>query len=250
MNLSVQTGKYPTKLKISKIIPVFKNDDDLDPSNYRPISLLSVFNRIFEKTMYNRLINFVEKHQLLSDVQYGFRKNHSTHHAVLDIVNTIQSNMDNKLFTCAVLIDLAKAFDTVDHSILLKKLYIYGIRGCLYDWFQSYLSGRSQTTNINNHISDKQNIKRGVPQGSVLGPLLFLLYINDICNSSKVLKFHLFADDTNILYSNKDLASLESVMNTELAKLQDWFSANKLTINIKNQTSLFFTPLVVNCNAK
>ena len=108
--------------------------------------------------------------------------------------------MDHKLYTCAVFIDLAKAFDTVDHDILLKKLDVYGIRGCLHDWLKSYLSDRTQTTCINNYISKKATISYGVPQGSVLGPLLFLLYINDICMASKVIKFHLFADDTNIIF--------------------------------------------------
>lgn len=240
MNLSVQTGKYPTKLKISKICPIFKSDDDTEPSNYRPISLLSVFNKIFEKTVYNRLINFIDKHDILSDVQYGFRKKHSTQHTLLDIINTIQYNMDHKLLTCAVFIDLAKAFDTVDHSILLKKLYIYGIRGCVYNWFKSYLSERTQTTSVNNCISDKVGINYGVPQGSILGPVLFLLYINDICNVSKILKFHIFADDTNILYSNKCIKKLESTMNTELEKLQIWFIANKLTINTKKTNFVIF----------
>ena len=136
-------------------------------------------------------------------MQYGFRKKQSTQHALLDIISSIQCNMDNKINTCAVFIDLAKAFDTVDHAILMEKLYTYGVRGCVYDWFKSYLSERTQTTNVNNHISKKEVINYGVPQGSVLGPLLFLLYINDISTASQVLKFHLFADDTNILYSNK-----------------------------------------------
>jgi len=243
MNLSVKTGRYPTKLKISKIIPVYKADDDSEPSNYRPISLLSVFNRIFEKTMYNRLMLFIENHRLLSSIQYGFRKKHSTHHAIHDIINNIQTNLDNKTFTCAIFIDLAKAFDTVDHRILLKKLYIYGIRGCAHDWFRSYLSGRTQTISIGDNISEKKEITYGVPQGSVLGPLLFLLYINDIYKCSNVLKFHLFADDTNILYSNKNLKNLEIVINNELLKLQDWFIANKLTINIKKSNYVLYTPL-------
>ena len=153
--------------------------------------------------MYYRLINFIDKHDILSDVQYGFRKKHSTQHTLLDIINTIQYNMDHKRLTCAVFIDLAKAFDTVDHSILLKKLHIYGIRGCVYNWFKSYLSERTQTTSVNICISGKVGINYGVPQGSILGPVLFLLYINDICNVSKILKLHIFADDTNILYSNK-----------------------------------------------
>ena len=242
INLSVQTGQYPSKLKIAKVIPIFKDEDDTDPSNYRPISLLSVFNRIFEKVMYNRLIEFIDKHGILSNAQYGFRKCHSTHHAVLDIINQIHSNIDNKLYTCAIFLDLKKAFDTVNHDILLKKLYLYGVRGCGHDWFASYLSNRMQTTAIDSFISNKLTVNCGVPQGSVLGPLLFLLYINDITSSSTLLKFHLFADDTNILYSNKCHKTLERVVNQELRKVQEWLFANKLTLNIKKSNFVIFQP--------
>ena len=222
MNNSVLTGKYPSKLKHAKIIPIFKDGDETDPSNYRPISLLSLFNRLFEKVMYNRLKSYVELNGLLYNGQYGFRENMSTQHAILDIVNSIQSNMDNKLFTCGIFLDFKKAFDTVDHSILLRKLYHYGIRGPVNEWFSSYLNGRVQTTQIDKQISSKRNVLTGVPQGSVLGPLLFLIYINDIYNSSKKLSFYLFADDTNLLYADKDLKSLESVINIELQKVCDW----------------------------
>ena len=165
MNFNVRTRRYPTKLKTSKICPVYKSEDDTDPGNYRPISLLSVFNKIFEKTIFNRLNNFIQKCHILSEMQYGFRKNHSTQHTLLDIISCIQYNMDNKINTCAVFIDLAKAFDTVDHVILI--LYIYEVRGCVYDCFKSYLSERTQTTNVNNHISKKEVINYGVPQGSI-----------------------------------------------------------------------------------
>ena len=142
----------------------------------------------------------------------------STQHAIVDIVNLIQRNMDNKLFTCGVFLDFKKAFDSVDYSILLSKLSHYGIRGPVNDWFSSYLSGRVETTQIDNQISSKRNMLTGVPQDSVLGPLLFLIYINDIYNSSEKLSFYLFADDTNLLYANKDLKSLASVINIELQK--------------------------------
>ena len=204
-NASIQKGKYPSKLKVSKVTPVFKDDDDTDPNNYRPISILSIFNRIFEKLMCKRLVNFIEKHNLINNAQYGFRTGFSTNHAILDIISSIQSNMDKKRFSCAVFINLKKAFDTVDHSILLKKLYIYGVRGILNDWFKSYLLNRTQITEIDGFISGKEHSPHGVPQGSVLGPLLFLLYINDIIKASAKLKFFLFADDTNLLYANKDL---------------------------------------------
>ena len=151
--------------------------------------------------MYNRLKSYVELNGLLYNGQYGFRENMSTQHAILDIVNSIQSNMD--------------------HSILLSKPHHYGIRGPVNEWFSSYLNGRIQTTQIDKQISSKRTVLTGVPQGSVLGPLLFLIYINDIYNYSKKLSFYLFADDTNLLYADKDLKSLESVINIELQKVCD-----------------------------
>ena len=242
INISVITGQYPSKLKHAKIIPIFKDGDETDPSNYRPISLLSLFNRLFEKVMYNRLKSYIELNGLLYNGQYGFRENMSTQHAIVDIVNSIQSNMDNRLFTCGIFLDFKKAFDTVDHSILLSKLYHYGIRGTVNNWFSSYLTGRVQTTQIDNQISSKRKMFTGVPQGSVLGPLLFLIYINDIYNSSEKLYFYLFADDTNLLYADKDLRSLESVINIELQKVCDWLNANKLTINAKKSNFVIFRP--------
>ena len=238
MNNSVLTGQYPSKLKHAKIIPIFKGGDETDPSNYRPISLLSIFNRLFEKVMYNGLQSYVELYGLLYNGQYGFRENMSTQYAILDIVNSIQSNMDNKLFTCGIFFDFKKAFDTVNHSILLSKLYHYGIRDGFHP---TDLNDRIQTTQIDKQIS-KRNVLTGVPQGSVLCPLLFLIYIKDIYNSSKKLSFYLFADDTNLLYADKDLKSLESVINIELQKVCDWLNANKLTINAKKSNFVIFRP--------
>ena len=138
--MSVQKGVFPSKLKEAKVIPVYKSDDETEPGNYRPISLLSVFNQLFEKLMYHRLKSFLDNNVLFK-AQYGFREKHSTQHAILDTVNIIQNNMDLKLFTCGILIDLKKAFDTVDHAILLQKLDHYGIRGIINDWFSSYILG-------------------------------------------------------------------------------------------------------------
>ena len=179
---------------------------------------------------------------MLSPSQYGFRKTLSTQHAILDIVSTIHTNMDKRLFSCGVFIDLKKAFDTVDHKILLHKLDHYGFRGVINKWFSSYLQGRTQTTQIDSYISAQNDITYGVPQGSVLGPLLFLIYINDVQECSEKLKFFLFADDTNILYADKNLRSLELIVNQELCKLYDWLTANKLTLNIKKSNFVIFSP--------
>ena len=170
INLSISSGIYPTKLKKAKIIPFFKAEDNNNVNNYRPISLLSNFNRIFEKLVYSRMESFIEQNDILSPSQYGFRKAHSTQHAILDIVSTIQKNMNKRLFSCGIFIDLKKAFDTVDHKILLHKLYHYGFRGVINKWFSSYLDGRTQTTQIGSYVSKTQNTTCGVPQGSVLGP--------------------------------------------------------------------------------
>ena len=182
--------------------------------------------------MYTRIMSYIEKHNLIYSSQYGFRKGHSTQHAILDIVNAIQANMNQGLYSFVVFIDLKKAFDTVDHNILLDKLNFYGFRGLINQWFASYLSDCTQTTQIADHLSNKASISFGVPQGSVLGPLLFLLYVNDIHQCSTKLKFYLFADDTNILFAEKNLKVIETVVNTELCKLYDWLKSNKLPLNI------------------
>ena len=242
MNMSILTGIYPHKLKHAIVTPIYKADDETDPNNYRPISLLSVFNRIFEKLMYKRLKSFINKNDIFFTSQYGFRENCSTQHAILDILNKIQNNIDKGLYSCGIFIDLKKAFDTVDHSILLHKLYHYGIRGIINDWFSSYLSVRMQSTQIGSIVSSKERTVCGVPQGSVLGPLLFLIYVNDMYRSSKKFDFYLFADDTNLLYAEKDLNKLEVVVNEELLKLCEWLNSNKLSLNVSKSNFVIFHP--------
>ena len=233
INLSFLTGTFPDNLKIAKIIPIFKNDSKLSCNNYRPISLLSNISKIFEKLMYSRVHNFLDSFKCLYELQFGFRSNTSTNHALISITETIREAIDSGSFACGVFIDLQKAFDTVDHSILLSKLYHYGIRGASYQWFKSYLSDRKQFVSINGFNSSPLSVKCGVPQGSILGPLLFLIYINDLHQSIKTSTVHHFADDTNILHINKSYKKLCLNINHDLTCLSNWLRANKLALNVK-----------------
>ena len=174
INLSFQKGIYIDLLKISKVIPIFKDKgSDLDFINYRPISLLSNINKIIEKLMHERLFTFLEKHKCIYDLQFGFRSGHSTTHALMDLTEDIRKAIDDNMFAVGVFIDLQKAFDTVDHDILLKKLEHYGIRGVANAWFKSYLDNRKQFVSINGVDSELKPMKFGVPQGSVLVPCYF-----------------------------------------------------------------------------
>ena len=184
-NKSINNGIFPGALKNAKVIPIHKDDSLFEVSNYRPISLLPTFSKIFEKLMYSRISSFLTKHNILFEKQFGFRKNMSTELAVNTLLSNITNCFDKKEQGMCIFLDFAKAFDTVNHNILLKKLQYYGIRGIALDWFRSYLHNRMQCTEIGNTQSDLAFIRCGVPQGSILGPLLFLLYINDITESSQ-----------------------------------------------------------------
>ena len=230
-NLSFSSGVVPDMIKIARVIPVYKAGCHTVMSNYRPISLLSIFHKLLEKLMYKRLIKFLEKNNILNENQFGFRSNRSTTQAILLIADKIQRAIEDKKISCGIFLDLSKAFDTVDHCILLKKLDYYGIRGIANDWFQSYLSNRKQFVTIGSASSEPQLMTCGVPQGSVLGPLLFLLYINDFNKASSVLDLHLFADDSNLFFSHKNLQTLESIVNNELSNIHEWLCANRLSLN-------------------
>ena len=193
-----------------------------------------------EKLFNNRLDKFFEINDILSNNQYGFKNNSTTCHALIDLHEQLKKSIEDKLCTIGVFIDLKKAFDTIDHSLLIQKLNRYGIRGIANSWLSSYLKERSQYVFYNNENSDAMNICCGVPQGSILGPKLFILIINDMVNVSKIFKFTIFADDTNLFCTSKDIVSLSVTICNELLKLKKWFALNKLSLNITKTNYMIF----------
>ena len=230
-NNSLQQGISLVVFKISKVTPFDKGGNDLDPSNYGPISTLSALTQIFEKLRCEQLVNYLEKRSILYQYQFGFRKGHSTAQAIAEIADNLRKSIDNNMYTCGVYLDFSKAFDTVNHSILLKKMEQYGIRGVPLQLVTSYLTNSQQYTAMGNTVSSQQAVTCGILQGSSLGPVLFLIYINDLPNCSSVLSFRIFADDTNVFPSAHDLRSLGQLINTELKKVKLWCDTNKLSIN-------------------
>ena len=243
-NMSFSEGKYPNFLKISSVIPVYKKDSKLIVSNYRPISLLSNINKILEKLMFNRLYSFLENNKCTYDLQFGFRQKHSTNHALLSMTQEIKETIDKGNVAVGVFVDFQKAFDTVNHKILLQKLEHYGVRGLANNWFSSYLTNRQQYVTIGKSKSDTKPTLHGVPQGSVLGPLLFLVYINDLNKCIRFSTTRHFADDTNLLYIIDQFKSRNRnptrKLNIDLKSLNHWLLANKISLNATKTELIYF----------
>ena len=239
-NKSLSIGVFPESLKISKVVPLHEKDCPQNMKNYRPIAILSIFSKILEKIMHNRLYSFLSKYDVLINEQFGFRKNHSTCHGVLNLSTFVSNELDKGNFCMGLFMDLSKAFDTIDHHILLEKLFYYGVRGVALNWFKSYLVERKQYVVVDGVNSKHRVVTCGVPQGSVLGPLLFLVYINDILMSTRLFRFSLFADDTVAFMSHRNIHTLISIANTELRSLGEWFRSNKLIVNYDKTNYILF----------
>ena len=241
INLCLTTSVFPDLLKVAIIKPIFKSKERSKLTNYRPISLLPVFSKLLEKVLHSHLMSHLVENNLIHPLQFGFRKYHSTYMPLCKLTDEITKSMQDDQITCCVYLDLKKAFDTVSIEILLEKLYAYGLRKNLYSIMQSYLSNRTQRTKIKGQLSKSCDVQVGVPQGSILGPLLFIMYINDLPNIDKDVDFYLFADDTAIVAKAKTRDELQSKLNNLLPLVSDWLLTNRLSLNTEKTNYQLFS---------
>ena len=241
INLMFSSGQFPNSLKQAVIVPIFKKGDKSQPGNYRPISLLPFLSKILEKAILNRITKFTADENLISPSQYGFIKNSSTVNSILDLTENVYTALDSKNININVMIDFQKAFDTINHPILISKLQKYGIRGTPLDLISNFLSNRSTIVRINSVYSNPKALTMGLPQGSVLSAILFLFYINDLPNISNKFKSILFADDTVLCFTDKNQTRIYETCNNELIKFSSWTICNRLSVSLEKTRTLTIT---------
>ena len=241
INQSISEGVVPLSMKYARVKPLYKKNSPLEVGNYRPVSILSIVSKILERSVYNQLLDFLQKNNMLYNLQSGFRQKYSTDTCLIHLLDYLRTNNAKGMFTGMIMLDLQKAFDTVDHSILCNKLKVMGVQSI--DWFNSYLSDRVQFVSIDNTMSEPMNVTCGVPQGSILGPLLFLTYVNDMSISiDSDCKLILYADDSAILYTHKDPNIISSKLGSVLEKCSDWLIDNKLSLHLGKTECMLFGP--------
>ena len=239
INLSLHKSLIPSDFKSARIITLFKSGSAKDVDNYRPISVLTSVSKILEKCVHTQILNYLEENKLLSIKQFGFRKQRSTELAATTFIDHIRKHMDKGEFTGAVYIDLSKAFDTISHSALLQKLPRFGISGTPKEWLTNYLFGRTQCVNFGDALSEPQPMFCGVPQGSILGPLLFLLHFNDSAGALIHCEIVKYADDTVLFVSHKSVDVIESWLNIDFRNFALWLQENELVVNLKKGKTEF-----------
>lgn len=232
INLSLQTGEFPTEWKNSLISPIQKVNNTKNAAEFRPINVLPMFEKIIEKIVYLQLMKFIDKNKILIPEQSGFRENHSCETALQNVINEWKQNCDKKEKIGVVFLDFKRAFETIDRVKLILKLSKYGIKNNVLKWFASYLTDRTQQVKFNSTVSSKMKTEFGVPQGSILGPILFLLYINDLKKVLKTCDCRMFADDTIIYYSSKNSYEIEKNINKDLINLTQWLKDNMISLNV------------------
>ena len=245
-NMSLSTGEFPAIMKLAEVVSLYKNKEHYLESNYRPISLLTTMSKVLEKIVYKQVYTFLQNKGQIYSNQYGFRANHSCEHAVGQAVGSIVTGLESHQHIACVLLDLSKAFDMIDHTILLKKLELYGIRGLALDWFESYLTNRRLRVKCRTisdpirSISEEHDVDYGTPQGSCLRPLIFLLFVNDLHLNLNTADCIQFADDVTLVFVHRNQNYLQFCVESKLATVQDWFNANKLTLNVGKSSYLLF----------
>jgi hypothetical protein len=238
INKSIKTGIFPDDWKASKIKPLFKKGDQTEPNNYRPVSILCVLSKIMERHVHRHFYSYLTKYELITSCQSGFRSKHSTQSCLTKITDRWLTALDNGRLVGCVTVDMSKAFDTLSHNILIEKLKTYHCSANTVKWFMSYLTSRNQSVQIGKTLSEQKIIKHGVPQGSILGPLLFSLYINDLPLHIENCNIDLYADDATLDKDGNNVNEIENVLSVELNNLHNWCSLNQLVINVSKTNSI------------